>query len=185
MVELKEVCTIESGSRQKGGAVSEGIYSIGGEQIDKESSIRFDKMKYITKEHFDKMKRGVLKSGNILMVKDGATTGKIGYWKYDYEAAINDHVYIFRPNENTESKFIFRILQTDKFQSLLQPYIKGKIGGVSLEIQNIKIPLPPLSVQQRIVDKIETERQVIEGCRELIKTYEEKIKRVIDRVWGE
>jgi len=52
-------------------------------------------------------------------------------------------------------------------------------------IYELLIPLPPLSVQQRIVDKIEAERKVIEGCRELIKTYEDKIKRVIDKVWEE
>jgi len=42
-----------------------------------------------------------------------------------------------------------------------------------------------LEDQQEIVAEIEAECKVIDGCRELIKTYEEKIKRVIDRVWGE
>lgn len=180
MVELMEVCTIESGSRQKGGAVSEGIYSIGGEQIAEDSSIRFDKMKYITKEHFSEMKRGVLRSGDILMVKDGATTGKIGYWKYDYEAAINEHVYIFRANENTESKFLFRILQSDKFQKLLQPFIKGIIGGVSLEIQNIKIPLPPLEVQCEIVAEIEDYQKLIDGCRRVVDAWKPDIQGYLD-----
>jgi len=46
-----------------------------------------------------------------------------------------------------------------------------------------EIPLPPIEVQQKIVAKIEAERKVIDGCRELIKTYEDKIKRVIDKVW--
>ena len=44
--------------------------------------------------------------------------------------------------------------------------------------------LPPLEVQQRIVDKIEPERKVVASLREMVKTYEEKIKRVIDSVWG-
>jgi hypothetical protein len=34
------------------------------------------------------------------------------------------------------------------------------------------------------VDKIESERKVIDSLREMVKTYEEKIKRVIDKVWG-
>ncbi|MEJ5285410.1 MAG: N-6 DNA methylase [Brevinematales bacterium] len=66
--------------------------------------------------------------------------------------------------------------------------IKGNGGAVfdsisRKDIESIPIPHPPLSVQERIVDKIEAERKVIDGCRELIKTYEEKIKRVIDKVW--
>ncbi|GAB4219090.1 MAG: hypothetical protein Fur009_3500 [Candidatus Microgenomates bacterium] len=184
MVRLGEVCEIESGSRQEGGAVSEGVYSIGGEQIAEDGSIRFDKMKYITRKYFSEMRRGILRENDVLMLKDGATTGKIGFWKYSYEAAVNEHVYIFRANKYIESYFLFRILQSEKFQDLLKPYKKGIIGGVSLEIQNIQIPLPPLEVQQEIVTKIEAERKVIDGLREMIKTYEEKIKRVIGRVWG-
>lgn len=63
-------------------------------------------------------------------------------------------------------------------------------GGTFKEISKtnfytLSIPLPPLEVQQRIVEKIEAERKVIDSLREMIKTYEEKIKRVIDSVWGE
>jgi type I restriction enzyme S subunit len=50
-------------------------------------------------------------------------------------------------------------------------------------VYDLSIPLPPIEVQQKIVAKIEAERKVIDGCRELIKTYEDKIKRVIDKVW--
>jgi type I restriction enzyme M protein len=49
----------------------------------------------------------------------------------------------------------------------------------------MRFPLPPLEVQSRIVDKLTSERKVIDSLREMVKTYEEKIKRVIDRVWGE
>ena len=49
LVELGQIADIESGSRPKGGAVSQGIPSIGGEQIDENGNIRLDKMKYVTK----------------------------------------------------------------------------------------------------------------------------------------
>ena len=58
MVELGSVCKLESGSRQKGGAVDQGIYSIGGAQISETGLIRFENMKYITEEHFSQMKKG-------------------------------------------------------------------------------------------------------------------------------
>ncbi|HOM39382.1 MAG TPA: N-6 DNA methylase [Bacteroidales bacterium] len=181
MVRLMKVCEIESGSRQKGGAVSEGVYSIGGEQIAEDSSIRFDKMKYITREHFSEMRRGILRENDVLMVKDGATTGKIGFWKYSYEAAVNEHVYIFRANEYIESYFLFRILQSEKFQDLLKPYKKGIIGGVSLEIQNIQIPLPPLEVQREIVAEIEGYQKLIDGCRQVVDSWKPQID--IDPKW--
>ncbi len=54
-----------------------------------------------------------------------------------------------------------------------------------VKLKELTIPLPEIRIQQEIVAKIEYERKVIDGCRELIKTYEEKIKRVIDKVWEE
>ncbi|HNF17623.1 MAG TPA: restriction endonuclease subunit S, partial [Leptospiraceae bacterium] len=50
-------------------------------------------------------------------------------------------------------------------------------------VESMPIPLPPIEVQERIVAKIEAERKSVDGCRDLMKTYEEKIKRVIDSVW--
>jgi restriction endonuclease S subunit len=64
-------------------------------------------------------------------------------------------------------------------------------GGVGLvhitkgNLEKIKIPLPPLEIQQEIVTKIEGCQKHIDGCRELIVKYEEKIKKVVDGVWGE
>jgi type I restriction enzyme M protein len=52
-----------------------------------------------------------------------------------------------------------------------------------IKLKELTVPLPEIEVQQEIIAKIETERKTIDGCRELIKTYEDKIKRVIDKVW--
>ena len=38
-------------------------------------------------------------------------------------------------------------------------------------------------LQRKIVARIETERAIVEGNRELIRLYEEKVKKVIERVW--
>jgi restriction endonuclease S subunit len=52
-------------------------------------------------------------------------------------------------------------------------------------IQGIQIPLPPIEIQHEIVAKIEAERNVVDGCKDLIALYETKIKKVIDKVWEE
>jgi len=41
----------------------------------------------------------------------------------------------------------------------------------------------PLEVQREIVARIERERSLVEGNRELIRIYEEKVKKVIEKVW--
>lgn len=50
-------------------------------------------------------------------------------------------------------------------------------------IYELEIPMPPLEIQSEIVTKIEHERNIIEGNRELIGIYEEKIKQIINQVW--
>ncbi len=40
-----------------------------------------------------------------------------------------------------------------------------------------------IEIQREIVVRIETERAIVHGNRELIRLYEEKVKKVIERVW--
>ena len=180
-VSLGLVANIESGSRQKGGAVNSGIPSIGGEQIDEKGNIRFDKMKYISEEHFRAMKKGVLKNGDVLMVKDGATTGKTGFFGYNFQAAVNEHVFVLRSKETIHPYYMYSIIRSHAFQERLKPYIKGIIGGISLEIEAIEIPVPPMQVQRDIVAEIEGYQKVIDGARAVVENYRPHI--TIDSTW--
>jgi type I restriction enzyme M protein len=51
------------------------------------------------------------------------------------------------------------------------------------QIKAMQTPLPPLEIQRAIVAHIERERLIVEGNRELIRLYEEKIKKVVEKVW--
>lgn len=46
----------------------------------------------------------------------------------------------------------------------------------------VNINIPPSS-QREIATRLESERAIVEGNRELIRLYEEKVKKVIERVW--
>jgi len=53
------------------------------------------------------------------------------------------------------------------------------------QIKEFKIPLPPLPVQQKIVEEIEAEQRLVAGNRELIERFEKKIQQTLARVWDE
>lgn len=171
MVSLNNVVLIESGSRDKGGAIDSGIPSIGGEQIDPLGSIRFEKMKYVSEDHFIQMKRGVLQRGDVLVVKDGATTGKTGFFDSDVAAAVNEHVFILRAKDGLLPYYLYNVVRSPSFQSNLKPYIKGIIGGISLEVGDLQIPLPPLEIQKEIVAEIEGYQKIINGARAVLDNY--------------
>ena len=171
MVPLATAVEIQSGSRDKGGALESGIPSIGGEQIDEKGNIRFNKMKYVSEDHFRSMAKGVLRCGDVLIVKDGATSGKIGFFAHDIPAAVNEHVFILRAREFVEPQYLYRCVRADAFQDKLRPFIKGIIGGISLEFAGITIPLPPLEVQKEIVAEIEAYQNLIDGARVVLDNY--------------
>jgi len=47
----------------------------------------------------------------------------------------------------------------------------------------IEIPLPSLSIQQKIVTRIEQVQQLVNANKQLIKLFEQKIKDEIGKLW--
>ena len=58
-------------------------------------------------------------------------------------------------------------------------------GVTKSQLININIPNPPLKIQKQIVSQIEKEQQLVNANKELITTFERKIKDRIARIWGE
>jgi len=102
------ISEIESGNRPKGGAVSDGIPSIGAENIESFGEYDFSKEKYIGREYYANMKKGVVKSGDVLLYKDGAYAGKVSMALDGFpheECAVNEHVFILRTDIKKVSPF--------------------------------------------------------------------------------
>lgn len=59
----------------------------------------------------------------------------------------------------------------------------NKVLPMKLKIAIRETYLPPLEIQRETVACIEIERAFVHGNRELIRIYEEKVKKVIERVW--
>lgn len=190
---LGELAEITTGSRAKGGAITSGIPSIGGEQIAEDRSIKFNKMKFIPKDHFESMRTGKLKFGDSLLVKDGATTGKVGYWGYDIPAAVNEHVFILRAKPDcAEPYFINLLISHRPFREEIESRTRGIIGGITRDIETIELVVPPLLEQKRIVDLISSVDSYIEALdqqlasvRSASKAQLEKIVSAFNDNWAE
>ena len=51
-------------------------------------------------------------------------------------------------------------------------------------LKKIKIPVPTLETQQKIVEQAEEEMKIVDTNNRLIEIFEKKIKDKIDEVWG-
>lgn len=83
--------------------------------------------------------------------EDDKAVAKAVAWLGDEDVAVSTDAYIFRHTMNP--KYVSYFFQTEQFQQQKKPYITGtkvrRISGDSLA--KIRIPVPPLEEQQRIV----------------------------------
>lgn len=185
-ITLSELVLIETGRRDKGGAKTKGIPSIGGEQISSDGKIRTDKLKFISEELFHKLSKGIIQTNDTLLVKDGATTGKTGLYRGEFsQAAVNEHVYILRANGDISPLYLYYIIQSAPFQRRLEQYKHGIIGGINKDFLNIEIPLPPLEVQKEIIEELEQFQKVIEKSKLKIEQLNNNIEDRINKIWGD
>ena len=65
----------------------------------------------------------------------------------------------------------------------------AKVGGQPSISQSTvyerQIPIPTLAEQELIVAQIENEKQLVNGSKELVNIYEQKIKYEINKLWEE
>jgi len=103
---------LESGSRPKGGIDPSmcDVPSIGAENILGLGKYDFSKEKFVSREFFEKMKRGHINNCDVLLYKDGAKIGRKSMFRDNFphsECCINEHVFILRANEKCGQAYLF------------------------------------------------------------------------------
>ena len=157
---------IETGDRPKGGVsqVEDGVPSIGAESIVAPGVFDYSKTKFVPREYFEKMKRGVLHSGDVLLYKDGGTPGnfipKVSMYQDDFPfpvAAINSHVYRLRVREPYSQAFLYFWLSSQRM--LDEMWLRGTGAAIpSLNSTNVKglpFPVVPLDRLHPVLDVLD------------------------------
>ena len=179
---LNEFITLESGSRPKGGVrgILEGIPSLGGEHLNDEGGFNFEKIKYVPEEYFKSLNKGQIYPDDIIVVKDGATTGKTSFVDNTFphnRAAVNEHLFIVRVDAKvTFPKFVFYYLFSSKGQKqVLSDFRGATVGGISRNFPlKVTVPIPSLTEQERIVSELEQHLSVAD---EIEATLDAEMKR--------
>ena len=97
------LAALESGKRPKGGIrdVEDGVPSIGAENINGIGRHDFAVEKFIPREFFQDMRKGVVRDRDVAIYKDGAYIGKSSYFRDGFphsECCVNEHVFLLRAN---------------------------------------------------------------------------------------
>lgn len=193
-VSLNDVIqTLESGSRPKGGVKngSIGIPSLGAEHLDNTGSFKFQKIKYVPESFFDGQKKGIIHEEDILLVKDGATTGKVSFVGSDFlfkKASINEHLFRISVNkEKVIPKYIFwHLFSNTGLKQVLKDFRGATVGGISRGFtKNVLFPLPSLNEQKRIVENIDQVERLGQKRKESHMLLNEYVKSTFFEMFGD
>lgn len=193
-VELsKLIAKLESGSRPKGGVKSSvtGIPSLGAEHLNSRGSFNFTKVKYVPEEFFKQQKNGIIEFEDILVVKDGATTGKVSFVDdaFPYKkASINEHVFKLSINKDLAvPKYVFwHLFSSIGKQQILEDFRGATVGGISRGfVDMVKVPLPSLEEQKRIVRELDAAYGLRQKRKQAIALLDDYLKAVFFDMFGD
>ena len=173
--------SIESGSRPKGGIDPElvnGVPSIGAESINGLGVYDFSKTKYVTRDFFNNMRRGVVKSYDVLVYKDGAYVGRKGMFGNDFpfaEFAVNEHVFILRSNEKAGQIFLYFLFQEEELAQLNSNSAQPGLNQQAMKAYEIVLPPKKLindfeTFAEPLIDKIFENAKQMRTLRKLRDT---------------
>lgn len=92
--------------------------------------------------------------------------------------------YVLRPSERLLPDLLYHFITSPSFRAIATPAMTGT-GGLQRVpkgiLEEFRIPLPPIEVQQQIVAEIEAYQKIIDGARQVVEHYKPHI--AIDPAW--
>jgi len=127
----------------------------------------------------------IFKERLVLLGEDGAKwePGENSAFIAEGKYWVNNHAHVLKPNRDLlDDVYLVTLLN----QMDLMPFVSGvtvpKLNQTRL--REIKIPLPPLRIQQELALQIESERAYVESANRLIEIFNAKKQLVIAKLWS-
>lgn len=185
MVDIKDICEIQRGGspRPIEDYITESEEGISWIKIGDVS----ENAKFIVQTKEKIKKEGI---GKTRLVQDGdfILSNSMSFGRpyiVRISGAIHDGWLLLRmkDNEKINQDYLYEILRSD---TIKKQYEKLATGGVVRNlninlVSGVKIPLPPLSIQEEIVAEIEGFQKIIDGAKMIVENYKPKID--IDPNW--
>jgi type I restriction enzyme M protein len=111
----------------------------------------------------------------ILLPGNGANVGMVFYYKGKFEAYQRTYV-LSNFSNNVIPKYVYHVLNETWKSYILNKQFGSATNYIVLgSLLSFKIPLPPISIQQEIVSKIEQYEKIIAGAKQVVENYKPQI----------
>ena len=125
----------------------------------KNEGVVLDGVTYVDDEtHHEIFSRCNLEYGDILYIKDGATTGVVAINNLEEEFSLLSSVALLKPSKLISKKYLFYYLQSSYCYESVRSSMKG-VGITRITLKQIAdwdVPIPPIEEQHRIVEYIDS-----------------------------
>jgi type I restriction enzyme M protein len=137
------------------------------------------------------LEKYLLKPNDVLFNRTNSSVhvGKTGIYRGGREAVFAGYlIRLIYKKEMILGEYLNYCLNTSDAKDF---FLKVKTDGINQSNINpkslsaLRISLPPLEVQKKIVSQIEAERALVESAKKLIEIYEQKTKATINKLWEE
>jgi restriction endonuclease S subunit len=145
---------------------------------------RIDSVKEILGKDAPSRARKVLRAGDVVVSTLRETLKSIAIVPKELDGSIGTTGFaVLRPAINRE--FLYAILRTDPIQELMWRRATGAIMPAISEndLKSIKLPIPPISIQNEIAEEVKKCREKVERLRkeaeDIVKQAKEKVEKII------
>jgi len=183
-VKLGEVCEVKSGgtpSRNKSEYWNGDIpwYSSG----ELNNLYTESPKEMITRKGLESSNATIFVKGSLLIGIYDTAAFKMSI--LDRDATFNQAICGVKPNPKVDLYFLYIYFNVNKADYLTKRVGVRQRNLSKSFIYNLEISLPSLKIQKQIVEKIESERALVESAKKLIGIYEQKTKDVLAKLWAE
>jgi type I restriction enzyme S subunit len=129
-----------------------------------------------------------LENGDFLIVRSNgnpALVGKCAVWAGDGEYVFASYLIRFRfDTKRANPRYVMFYLMSREGRALLTPQAGGGTYNLSATaFQAVKIPLPPISEQERIISELDAKMKLLADLRALRDEAERSIQQTLNRIW--
>lgn len=130
---------------------------------------------FISEEALEKSSAKLFPKGTILIALYGATLGKLGI--LGIPSATNQAICAIFSCKNINDKYIFSFLFSERDNLIKAGFGAAQPNISQLTIRSIKVPLPPLAEQQRIVEKLDAILPRVKAAKARLEKMSKILKR--------